>query len=419
MYKNKYISKNVAQETYKKPINIFYKTSKKLYPHFIDFILEEATTRYGRNAVYNGGLRIFTSIDAQMQNFAQNIVTNEIASLKRYKVQNGASLVTKNKTGEILAMVGSKNYYDISIDGFVNLTTALRQPGSSIKPFNYSLAFNTWLSPTTILEDTPVTYSVKGSKPWSPKNYDNTYRGKVTASFALANSLNIPSVKVLNKNGIENFVEYVKKFGIDSWNNDYYGLSLALGAAEVQMTQMAGAYSTFANEGVFVPINPILYTLNNTGDVIDFNECIYSYLDFDKNNTNHSINKVKCGKEATSKENAYIIKSILSNNNLRSSAFGFNSVLNVAGTAVKTGTTNNLRDNWTFGFNNEYMVSSWVGNNDNTPMSSIASGITGASPIWAKIIKNVTKPSNYLDLTRIPSNMVKVEICAATNTLAC
>jgi 1A family penicillin-binding protein len=417
MLKSNYISVKAANEAYDSELNIYYPEAVKNYPHFVNYITAYLEQKYGNTALTSGGLKVYTSLDPEIQDMAQNIVANEISTLQGLRISNGAALVTKNKTGEVVAMVGSKDFKAQDIDGYVNVTTALRQPGSSIKPFNYSLALNNGMTAATIIKDEPVTYSVAGSPPYSPKNYDNKFRGNVTIRRSLANSLNIPAVKVLELNGVDNFIEYVKKFGINTWDRDYYGLSLALGAAEVRMIDMNGAYSVFANNGDLVKINPILYIELPNGNLLEYNPCIYSKDFFEDKSVIYDNGP--CREKVISSGNAFVIKSILTDFKARSEAFGTNSVLNVTGTGSKTGTTNDLKDNWTFGFNEDYTVGAWVGNNDNTPMSYVASGVTGASPIWAKIISNITNEQNYVNLNDIPSDVVKVDVCPITGDLAC
>lgn len=417
MLKNNFITVGQAQAASSEELEIKYPESIKEYPHFVNYVTSYLEQKYGHAAVNNGGLKVYTSLNPEIQDMAQQIVTNEVNNLARLRISNGSALVTKNKTGEVVAMIGSKDYRSSDIDGFVNVTTSLRQPGSSIKPFNYSLGLSNGMTAANIIKDEPVVYKTAGSPDYVPKNYDNKFRGNVTVRRALSNSLNIPAVKTLERNGVDNFIEYVKKFGIDTWNNDYYGLSLALGAAEVRMVDMNGAYGVFANNGDLIKINPILYIETSGGDILEYNSCIYTE-DYFKGKT--ILNKPKpCREKVISSGNAFVIKSILTDFKARSEAFGTNSILNVPGTGSKTGTTNDLKDNWTFGFNEEYTVGTWVGNNDGTPMSYVASGITGASPIWAKIITNLTNENNRVDMASIPSDVVKVEICPTTGQLAC
>ena len=347
----------------------------------------------GENVVNFGGLSVYTTLDMNIQNNAQKLVTNEIDKIKNLNVNNGAALITNPVTGEILSMVGSKNYFDFAGQGQVNLTTSLRQPGSSIKPLNYALAFEQGKKPSDIIEDKPINIIYSNNKVWSPKNYDGKFHGSVTLKQALANSYNIPSVLILKENGIEAFAAFAKKMGITTWEDQSrYGLSMALGSLEVRMTELATAYSAFANDGVVTPLKLISKVVDNNKNEIYVSGCLPLGDDVEYS---QKTNTDPCAKKRViNQKTASDITNILSDNQARSSAFGQNSTLNIKGhkVAVKTGTSNDLRDNWTIGYNNNYLVATWVGNNNSQPMSNIASGITGASPIWSSIFNNLLKP---------------------------
>lgn len=392
-------------------------------PHFVMYIKDILTKELGENIVNQGGLIVTTTLDLDLQEKAQKIVTTEINSLKKYLVTNGSALITNPKTGEILAMVGSKDYFNINEDGQVNLTTSLRQPGSSIKPINYALAFENGYGPGSIIEDKPISFNLPGQEPWIPKNYDGKFHGRVTLRHTLASSYNIPSVILLSKNGIQNFASLAENMGITSWNDPArFGLSMALGSLEVRMIDMATAYSSFANSGITTPLKSIVKIEKSNGDNVYLSSC-------PKNNKAETV-KVSviaeedlCSPHQTiSSSTAYLITDILADNSARSSAFGSNSILNIKKTkvAVKTGTSNDLRDNWTFGYTKDFLVSTWVGNNNNTPMSQIASGITGASPIWAKIVNMVLESQPpTIETVSAPSELIRVPICTLTGSLPC
>jgi len=390
-------------------------------PHFVMYVKDLLTQQLGENIVNQGGLIVTTTLDLDLQNKVQDIVTMEVKGLKNYHVTNGAALVTNPKTGEILAMVGSKDYFNLNEDGQVNLTLALRQPGSSIKPLNYSLAFENGYGPGSVLEDKPISFNLPGQAPWTPKNYDGKFHGFVTLRTALGSSYNIPSVILLSKNGVQNFANLAAKMGITTWTDpSRFGLSMALGSLEVRMVDMATAYSTFPNNGVTTPLTAILKVEKSDGEQVYASGCI------DQNQTANADTSAlaksnDCSPRQTiSPTTAYLITNILSDNSARAPAFGANSVLNIKGVAVKTGTSNDLRDNWTFGYTQDFLVSTWVGNNDNTPMSNIASGITGASPIWAKIVNTILKENPQTSTaSATPQNLIKVSICTLTGTLPC
>lgn len=376
-------------------------------PHFVFYIREILAEEFGEQALLQDGLIVTTSLDLELQRQAQQIVTQEIDSLQRLRITNGAALVTNPQTGEILSMVGSKNYFDFANDGQVNVTLRPRQPGSSIKPLTYALALEKGKTPQSIIADTPTVYRVAGSPPYSPKNYDGRFRGNVTLREALASSYNVPAVKLLAEIGVNTMIDKAEEMGVTTWGNrQRFGLALTLGGGEVTMTELAQVYGTFANQGKTITLNPILEVTNYQGEVLYQNPCVFEQ---------------KClGEQTLTPGVASQITSILSDNVARTPAFGPRSVLNIPDqqVAVKTGTTNNLRDNWTNGYTSDRVVMVWVGNNDNTPMSYVASGITGASPIWNKIMRlllSEDQPHRF----EYASNLEAVEICATTGTLPC
>ena len=358
-------------------------------PHFVMYVRELLEETYGVTTLEQGGLQVTTPLDLALHEDAQASLSAEISSLERFKVSNGAALITNPSTGEILSMIGSRDYFDSEIDGKVNVTTRLRQPGSSIKPLNYALGIETGtITPSTMLIDSPICFTLIGQPTYCPKNYDNSFRGPTQIRFALGNSYNIPAVKVLALNGLENFVNFATKMGITTWDNpDNYGLSLTLGGGEVMMTDLASAFAVFANSGTKVALQPILKVETSQGKILEqYNPSGKSvYVETSRD----LLPSVDHPEKVLSPGTAFLISHILHDNNARADSFGTSSVLNVRGktVSVKTGTTNNLRDNWTIGYTRDRLVSVWVGNNDNTPMSYVASGITGASPIWQDLMK--------------------------------
>ncbi len=371
-------------------------------PHFVMYVKELLALKYGSDVVEQGGLDVTTSLDLDLQEKVQNIVFTETAKVAYLRIGNGAALVTNPNTGEILAMVGSRDYFDVAKDGNVNVTRAPRQPGSSIKPVNYALALMHNFTPGTLIEDAPITYRTPGQPDYSPVNYDGKWHGKVPLRTALGSSYNIPAVKVLAANGVDNMIDLGQQMGITTWNDpSRFGLSLTLGGGEVTMLDMAITYGVFANMGSRVNLHPILAIRDSNGKILE------------------KLNEYPATKVMDSKI-AYLITDILSDNSARAPAFGYRSDLFVPGhqIAVKTGTTNNLRDNWTIGFSPDRLVVVWVGNNDNSSMSYVASGVTGASPIWRKITDELLKgkPPTVFSL---PEGLIKVAICTITGELAC
>jgi len=341
-------------------------------------------------------------LDLDIQNYAEEVVATEIDKLKKYNVTNGAVLITEAKTGEILAMVGSKDYFATDIEGKYNVTTAFRQPGSSIKPLNYAVGIeNGKVTAASMFGDGPTCFTVENQKPYCPTNYGGAYHGIQTLRNSLGNSLNIPAVKMLKLNGVETFVASASAMGIKSFKDpSAYGLSLTLGGGEVMMTEMNTAFGTLANMGVRQELTPILRVTDRHGKVIDE----YNYVPGDR---------------MLSRETSYIIWNILSDDGARSMVFGRGSMLNIKGhpeVAVKTGTTNDLRDNWTIGYTPDYVVSVWVGNNDNTRMSGVVSGTTGAAPIWNTVMTYILKDA-LVKKPPMPTEVVGMNVCNLTGGL--
>ena len=386
----------IDQEQYNQALqeNIIFRSAKNeiLAPHFVMYVRNQLIDQLGENLINQGGLVIYTTLDLEIQNKAQKIINDEIKSLTNLKVSNGAALITNPNNGEILAMVGSKDFFNLNENGQVNLTTSLRQPGSSIKPLNYALAFEKGKKPTDTVEDKAISIIYPSKETWSPKNYDNKFHGVVTLKQALANSYNIPSVLLLKENGIQEFAKFATKLGISTWNDpSRFGLSMGLGSLEVKMTDLATAYSAFANKGISTPLISIKKVIFQDPNLSYVSPCNIPITQKIASNSVLAEEDNCLARRVISNKTADQITEILSDNQARSLAFGLNSVLNIKGykIAVKTGTSNDLRDNWAIGYNKDFLVATWVGNNDSKPMSNIASGITGASPIWSKIFNSL------------------------------
>jgi 1A family penicillin-binding protein len=360
-------------------------------PHFVMYVKDLLVQKYGLPVVERGGLTVITSLDSKTQDMAQKIITDEVNNAGYLGFTNAAALVTNPKNGDILAMIGGKNYFDEN-GGNYNITTALRQPGSTVKVITYTAALLNGETAATVIQDTPVSFAAPGAPPYSPVNYDGRFRGNITLRNALGNSINIPAVKTLNQVGIPNMVNLAKEMGITTWGDpSQYGLAITLGAAETKMTDMATVYGTIANSGNRVDLDPILKIVTYQGAVLE------------EKTEPHE-------KRVLPDEIAFIISNILSDNSARAMEFGLNSPLNIPKhtVSVKTGTTDNKRDNWTIGFTPDLLTAVWVGNNNNAPMNPVlASGITGAAPIWNKIMNNLLankNPNN--ELKNPPSNIV-------------
>lgn len=413
MVEDGYITQEEADEAKNQEL-VYAKPQNIKAPHFALWVKEQLAEKYGEAVVERGGLRVTTTLDLDLQEFAQNAVATEVGKLTKQKVGNGATLVTHPKTGEILALVGSKDYNASDEDGKVNIIFANRQPGSSIKPLNYALALkDEKITAATPFADVATCFSVFGQQAYCPVNYDGGYHGAVQTRFALGNSYNVPAVRTLALNGLENFIEFARSMGITTFEDPKnYGLSLTLGGGEVKPADMAVAFGVFANGGIKQPLVSILKVEDWKGKVLE--ETKPDQLEGDR---------------VLTSEVAFLISHILHDNNARSAAFGDRSFLNVAGhpeVSVKTGTTNDRRDNWTIGYTSHIAVVTWVGNNDNTPMSGAVSGVSGASPIWNRVMKYALDKAEEGEFSkedeghawpRQPSGVVGANVCATTGTL--
>ena len=406
MFDDEYINKEQLEQALNKELEYAQQTQNIKAPHFSLFIKKLLVEKYGQQAVEKGGFRVTTSLDLDIQQQAELIVATEAAKLERANVSNASALVTKPRTGEILAMVGSKDYFNTEIDGNVNITTRLRQPGSSIKPINYAVGLIKGHTPSTMFLDVPTCFNAPGQpSSYCPKNYDNTFHGPTHMRFALGNSYNIPAVKMIAANTVEAMVATASAMGITTFkDSSNYGLSLTLGGGEVKMIDMAVAFGVFANAGLKVDLTPILKIEDYQGNILE-------EIDLET--------ETLAGEKAISPEVAYLISHMLLDNNARVGAFGSNSELVIRDRTVsaKTGTTDDLRDNWTIGFTPTYLVTSWVGNNDNTPMSPwLVSGVSGAAPIWHDIMEYVLKdePDEW---PKKPDTIVGIQVCNLTGLL--
>lgn len=368
-----YITREREKETLNEELH-FQTPQIPLYaPHFVMYVRDLLVKKYGLPTVERGGLNVVTSLDLKLQEDAQKIVREEVENDASLNLTNGAALVTTPANGDIVAMVGSKDFSE-DISGNVNVTTSFRQPGSSIKIVTYGAALSHGFTAASILDDSPITYASSGGPSYSPVNYDGRFHGRVPLRLAFANSFNIPAVKTLNQVGIPTFVALGKSMGVKSWNDpSRYGLSITLGGVEVTMVDIATVYGTVANSGERVDLWPILKVTDAKGNVLEEKK---------------DIPKTRVLDEGV----AFILSSILADNKARAWEFGSNSPLAIPGktVSVKTGTSDNKRDNWTIGYTPSHLVAVWVGNNDNSPMSQqLASGITGAAPIWNKIMSRL------------------------------
>ncbi len=378
MREDGHISEDEEKEAVEKLENVEFQDQSATFkaPHFVQYVQKRLEDRYGERVIEQGGLKITTTLDSELQETAQTIVAEEIEKVERFKISNGAAVILDSKTGEILAMIGSKNFNDPDYDGQFNVAAdGIRQPGSSIKPITYAAAFKKGYTPSTLLMDVATEFpGGAGQPPYKPVNYDGTYRGPVQVRYALGNSLNVPAVKMLAMVGVKDMLETAYDLGINTLeptkeNLARFGLAVTLGGGEVKLVELTDAYASFMNGGFNVEPVAILKIEDSNGKLLE---------EF----------KPKQGRRVLSPEHAFLVADILSDNEARKDTFGLNSQLVIPGrqVAVKTGTTNERKDNWTIGGNPQVTVGVWVGNNDNTSMTQVASGVTGASPIWRRVI---------------------------------
>jgi len=400
----KYISDNNYNNALKTTVNFVGQKTGITAPHFVFFIRDYLNEKYGEDFVEKGGLKVMTTINLDLQKIAETVVEDGAKHNEIYNTKNAALVAIDPKTGQILAMVGSKNYWgnpepkgcepgkNCQFEPNVNIATRLRQPGSSFKPFVYATAINNGYTPDTIIWDVPTEFNPQCSwdgiaEPgvdqqtcYKPKNYDGRFRGPVTLKQALANSLNVPSVKVLYLAGVNNSINTAENLGITTLKDrSRYGLSLVLGAAEVKLLDMVSAYGVFGQEGIKREPTGILKVEDGSGRVLE------EYKD-----QNQKVLSEQVAKE---------INDILSDNNARAPMFGLYSPLSLGDrpVAAKTGTSQDpndetkAKDAWVIGYTPSLVAGVWTGNNDNTPIEKGGAGVAAAGPIWHDFMAQALK----------------------------
>lgn len=346
-------------------------------PHFVMYVRDKLIDEFGEEALGGQGFRVITTLDYELQAEAEDIVARRVAeNTERFNATNAGMVAINPQDGDILVMVGSKNYFSETIEGNFNTALASRQPGSAIKPFIYAAAFDRGFLPNTVVFDLKTQFSPRcapndpssQSPCYSPNNYNGRFVGPINLRNALAQSLNIPAVKTLYLAGVDHSLKLAADMGLTTLDDpDRYGLSVVLGGGEVRLLEMTQGYGVFANEGVRADTRSILRVEDHRGDVIlDFQPTSESVLDSNV---------------------ARMISDVLSDNVARTPLFGANSLVNFPDrdVAVKTGSTNNLRDAWVLGYTPNLVVGTWVGNNDNTPMGGGLSGLI-TTPMWREFI---------------------------------
>lgn len=339
-------------------------------PHFVMHIKSILAEKYGEKTIEQEGLKIITTIDIDKQKFAEEAIKTKTENYQeKYNASNAALVAIDPKTGQVLAMVGSRDYFNDEIDGQVNIATSLRQPGSSIKPLVYATMFEKGYTADTILYDVLTNFTPGAGKPYMPNNYDGQERGPVTVRQALAGSLNIPAVKALYLAGIDKVIETAQVMGYSTLEDrDRFGLSLVLGGAEIKLIEHVNAFSAFARDGLISPISLILKVEDKNGKELEKYE--------------------EKSKQALSSQVARLINNILSDNSARSFVFGERNSLTLPGrpVAAKTGTTNDFKDAWTIGYTPSLVAGVWVGNNDAKEMKRGSDGSILAAPIWQEFM---------------------------------
>lgn len=412
MVEDGYITDDQAKDALKQELK--YRTSQTergfKAPHFVLYVKEKLIEQFGDKMVEQGGLKVTTTLDYKIQKDAEEILKTEIEKLSSAKVGNGAAVLMDSKTGQILSLLGSKDYFADSLpegckegqtclfEPNVNVALSPRQPGSATKPIAYSKALEKGYSANQVYMDVKTEFPGGDRPTYIPINYDGQYHGVLQMRYALGNSYNIPAVKNLALVGVKDVLELGYRMGLTTWepseeNVNSVGLSLVLGGREVKLLDLVSAFATLSNKGRATDAISILKVTDSKGKTL-----------FEYRKTE--------GRRVLDEGIAYIISDILSDNGARTQAFGSNSVLNIPGktVAAKTGTTDEKRDNWTVGYTPSYVVGVWVGNNDNSVMSpAVTSGVTGASPIWNKIMTRVLKDKGNEPFEK-PGNVYQAEV---------
>ncbi|MFN8597212.1 MAG: transglycosylase domain-containing protein [Anaerolineae bacterium] len=380
-------------------------------PHWVVYIKQLAEKEFGPALLYRGGLKIYTTLDSNLQSMAESVVHDQIASLADKHVTNAGLIALEPSTGKILAMVGSADFNNAAISGQVNMTLRPRQTGSVIKPLTYLAAFEKGWTPATVLWDIPVEYTDTAGNIYKPRNYDGKFHGPQSIRASLANSYNIPAVKTLVDVTIPEFLKLARRLGIDTLTRPDYGPALTLGGGEVPLIEMTGAFQVLANNGVYMP--PIAFdrVVKADGTLL----CQFTPPNQNPNGVPLCQTIDNTGVQLVKPQHAYLLTNILADNAARTPAFGPNSALKLSRpAAVKTGTTNDYKDNWTIGYTPELLTGVWVGNADNTAMQGI-SGVTGAGPIWHNFMEQALANQAPIDFAR-PSGIVEMEVCADSGT---
>jgi 1A family penicillin-binding protein len=367
-------------------------------PHFVMYVRDLLVQRYGLRGLFEGGLRVYTTLDLETQQLAEEMVAKHVATLARQDARNAGLIALDPRSGEVLAMVGSPDYYNAAIDGQVNATIADRQPGSAIKPIVYLAAFERGFGPSTVVLDQATRFPDGPNRFYTPENFDKRFRGAVTLRRALGNSLNIPAVKVLQFVGVRETVKLARALGLTSLSEDKsYGLSFTLGGTEVKLLELTGAYAALANGGRVVTPHAILRVEDSSGAVLDG--------EAEPPTT-----------PAVDPRLVFQITDVLADNNSRLETFGVNNPLRLTRpAAVKTGSTDDSRDSWAVGYTPSLLAGVWVGNSDGRPMRFVL-GSSGAGLIWHEFMERALE-GEPVETFEPPPGLVRGTVCAQTGYL--
>ncbi len=374
-------------------------------PHFVMYVWDRLLRQFGEEAIYRQGLRVYTTLDVDLQDRARDIARYHLHELSTpgpgepgHNVTGAAVVALDPATGDIRVMLGSPDYFDRAIDGAVNVTVMPRQPGSAIKPITYAAAFARDYTPATMLLDVRTAFRTQEGDAYVPVNYDRTYHGPVLLRQALGSSLNMVAVKVLQHIGVADLVSLAQKMGITTLQDpERFGLALTLGGGEVRLLELTAAYGAFATGGLRVTPRAILRVENAAGQVLW---------------TAPGVPQERVLDERV----AFWITDVLADDRARIPSFGEGSALVLSRpAAAKTGTTTDWRDNWTVGYTPDWVIGVWAGNADNSPMVDV-SGISGAAPIWHDLMEEAARGTPVRQFAR-PPGMVEVEICADSGLL--
>lgn len=413
MVKHGYLTPDQADATYREALRLTRSNRDLQAPHFVLDVREQIERKYGRQALFFGGLRVYTTLDMRLQRQAEQIAREHVDRLKDQDATNAAVVGIRPQTGEILVMVGSADFWSDEIAGQINMATAERQPGSTLKPFTYASAFAKGLAaPASIILDEPVSFGgARGSSVYRPQNPDGKFRGPVTVRRALANSLNIPALKMLEKVGVRSLLDLLHRAGVTSLNDpSRYGLTLTLGGGEVKLVDLVFAYSVLANGGLQVG-QPVAEPMPGYREV----EPVSILKVVDDAGTVHFEHKPSEAREILSPQVAWLVTDILSDAEARTEVYGPDPFKIGRSVAVKTGTTDNYEDSWTVGYTPEFVVGVWVGNADHRPMKRVL-GVSGAGAIWRTFMERAladVPPSSFDQ----PPGLVRVAVDPASGLL--